>query len=142
VIQIAQVLLFDRSGRLIIYLRDDKPEIPFPNYWDFIGGHVETGESPEQAMVRETQEEVGILLKEWQPFRTYVCTEGDVYPNTKFVFWAEIGALAEELTLYEGQLLRGVTKNQLSRYRFANILSAILEDFIAAGLWPQSVDNS
>ena len=52
-IQIAQVLLFDRHNRLLIYLRDDKPAIPFPNHWDFFGGHVEEGETPEQALVRE-----------------------------------------------------------------------------------------
>ena len=50
--QIAQVLLLDRHNRLLIYLRDNKPEIPFPNYWDFCGGHVEVGETPEHALVR------------------------------------------------------------------------------------------
>ena len=54
-IQIAQVLLFDRHNRLLIYLRDDKPAIPFPNHWDFFGGHVEEGETPEQALVREVR---------------------------------------------------------------------------------------
>jgi 8-oxo-dGTP diphosphatase len=39
--QIAQILLFDRNGKLLIYLRDDKADIPFPNRWDFFGGHVE-----------------------------------------------------------------------------------------------------
>ena len=26
-------------------------------------------------------------------------------------------------------------------YKFANILGAVVEDFIAAGLWPDAVDN-
>src|SRR5439155_1588409 len=60
--QIAMVLLFDRHDRLLIYLRDDKPEIPFPNHWDFFGGHLEEGETPEQAMIREVKEELGIHL--------------------------------------------------------------------------------
>jgi 8-oxo-dGTP diphosphatase len=44
--QIAQVLLFDRDRKLLIYLRDDKPNIPFPTHWDFFGGHIEAGETP------------------------------------------------------------------------------------------------
>ena len=43
-------LLFDRFNRLLVYLREDKPEIPFPNHWDFFGGHLEEGETPEEAL--------------------------------------------------------------------------------------------
>ena len=49
----ATVLLFDSEGKLLIYLRDDEPEIPFPNHWDLFGGHVEEGETPEMALVRQ-----------------------------------------------------------------------------------------
>jgi len=31
-----------------------------PNCWDVIGGHVEPGETIEQALIREAQEEVGL----------------------------------------------------------------------------------
>ncbi len=61
-IEIAQALLFDRDGRLLIYLRDDKLSIPFPNHWDLFGGHVEVGETPEEALRRELQEEIGATL--------------------------------------------------------------------------------
>jgi hypothetical protein len=35
----------------------------------------------------------------------------------------------------------GIEVNERYHFRFANILGAILEDFIAAGWWPQAVDN-
>jgi 8-oxo-dGTP diphosphatase len=135
------VLLFDQQNRLLIYLRDDKPDIPFPNHWDFFGGHLEDGETPEQALVREVREELGVELRDWNFFRTYTCTEGDAYPNIKHIFWAKLDRPLSELTLYEGQRLGAIARDDRKDVPFANILGAILEDFVAAGLWPQSVDN-
>jgi 8-oxo-dGTP diphosphatase len=36
----------------------------YPDVWDLPGGHIETGESPTDALVRELREEVGITLLE------------------------------------------------------------------------------
>ena len=139
--KIAMVLLFDRQCRLLVYLRDDKPDIPFPNHWDFFGGHVEEGETPEEALVREVKEEIAVELKQWVFFRRYVCTAGDAYPNIKYLYWAKIDKLAEELTLYEGQRLKAIAADQRTEFLFANILGQVLEDFVGSGRWPRPVDN-
>lgn len=58
------------DGRLLVYQRDDKPGIPWPRMWDLPGGGRENGETPLQCVLRETQEEFGVLLAErrvvWQ----------------------------------------------------------------------------
>jgi len=133
--EIAQLLLFDRDGRLVIYLRDNKPEIPFPNHWDFFGGHLEAGETPEQALARELNEELGIEMTSFRPFRRYECFTGDAYPNVKYLYYAQIDRRAADLVLYEGQRLAAIAREERKEFRFANILAAILEDFIASGLW-------
>ena len=46
-----------------------KPEIPFPNCWDFFRRPVEEGETPEQALLREVKEELGIELQTFRFFR-------------------------------------------------------------------------
>jgi hypothetical protein len=46
------------------------------------------------------------------------------------------------LTLYEGQKLASVGLHQCAGFKFANILGTILQDFIVAGSWPRTVDNS
>jgi hypothetical protein len=66
---------------------------------------------------------------------------GDAYPNIKFIYYGRIEALASELTLYEGQRLASIGIADRFGLRFANVLGAILEDFIAAGLWPKTVDR-
>ena len=141
VVEIAQILLFERAGRLLIYLRDDKPEIPFPNHWDLFGGHLEAGETPEQALLREVREELGITLEEWQFFRRFDCSAGDAYANVKYIYWAVIPQELGELILYEGQRLISITMAERTAIKFANILGGIIDEFVGAGLWPQAVDN-
>lgn len=139
--KIAQALLFDSAARLLIYLRDDKVDIPFPNHWDFFGGHVEAMENPEQALVREVKEELGVELRQWRFFRRYECLQGDAYPNLKYIYFGRIDRLAEDLSLLEGQRLAAICCEERFAFRFANVLGAILEDFVAAGLWPGAGDN-
>lgn len=40
----------------------------YPDCWDLVGGHVESGELPVQAVVRECLEELGVLVHDPQPF--------------------------------------------------------------------------
>jgi 8-oxo-dGTP diphosphatase len=60
-------------GELLLLLRDDKPEIPYPNTWDLPGGHVEGNESPRECISREMAEELpGLDLGD---FRLYEIVE-------------------------------------------------------------------
>lgn len=73
----AKLALF-HAGRLVVYLRDDKPGIPYPACWDFPGGGREGDESPVECALRELEEEFAIRLDagriEWQ--RRYRATHG------------------------------------------------------------------
>lgn len=48
-----------RDGKLLLGLRSSRKKHA-PDTWDTVGGHVEAGESDEQAMVREVEEEAGV----------------------------------------------------------------------------------
>lgn len=43
--------------KVLLILRDDKPECSYPLHWQIVGGGIEEGESPEEALTREVKEE-------------------------------------------------------------------------------------
>jgi 8-oxo-dGTP pyrophosphatase MutT (NUDIX family) len=46
----------------LMQLRDQKPGIFYPGHWGLFGGAIDPGESPEQSMQRELQEELGLSV--------------------------------------------------------------------------------
>lgn len=57
-IEVAGAMII-RERRVLLGLRSPHRRI-CPNLWDFIGGHLEAGESPEAAVRREVREEIGV----------------------------------------------------------------------------------
>jgi 8-oxo-dGTP diphosphatase len=57
---VVAVALLDNSGRVLVQKRPEGR--PMAGLWEFPGGKIEAGETPEQALVREVKEELGILL--------------------------------------------------------------------------------
>lgn len=129
--EIAAIILENDKGELLLYLRDNKPGIPFPNHWDLIGGHVEEGETPEEALVREVKEELDIDLKEYTFYKKYVCLIGDAYDNTKYIYTGKINLPIEEVTLLEGVRPQYFSRKEIPEVNFANILKSIVMEYIA-----------
>lgn len=57
-IRVAAGLILDTRGRLLLGQRPDGKA--WPGWWEFPGGKIESGETVEQALVRELDEELGI----------------------------------------------------------------------------------
>ena len=59
---VAACALIDADGRVLIAQRPAGK--PMAGLWEFPGGKVESGERPEQTLIRELEEELGIVVKE------------------------------------------------------------------------------
>jgi 8-oxo-dGTP diphosphatase len=59
---VAAVALIDADGRVLIAQRPDGKQLA--GLWEFPGGKVEAGERPEETLIRELHEELGIAVQE------------------------------------------------------------------------------
>jgi len=129
--EIAAIILENKKGEFLLYLRDNKPGIPFPDHWDLIGGHVEEGETPEEALVREFKEELDLDLKEYTFYKKYECLTGDTYENIKYIYSGKINLPIEKVTLLEGVRPQYFSKKEIPNVKFANILKSIVMEYIS-----------
>ena len=128
--KIAAIILENDKRELLLYLRDNKPGITFPNHWDLIGGHLEDGETPGEALLREVKEELNIDLKEYTFYKKYVCLIGDAYQNIKYIYTGKINLPIDEITLLEGVRPQYFSREEIPGVKFANILKKIVMEYI------------
>jgi 8-oxo-dGTP diphosphatase len=61
-ILVVAAALVDSDGRVLIAQRPEGKQLA--GLWEFPGGKVELGETPETALIRELEEELGITVKQ------------------------------------------------------------------------------
>jgi len=106
-VEVALAML-QREGRWLMQLRDESPTIVAPGCWGLFGGHLEAGETPEQALRRELLEEIS-----WQPPDLELVMVHPIHRRTAHVFRGELSVPLEQLQLLEGQDLDLVSPEHL-----------------------------
>ncbi len=79
------IIFYNDQDQILLFLRDDKSDIPFPNMWDLPGGNVEKDEIPEQCIVREMKEEIDLDLYDFKEFKVI-----DFNDRLEYVFWKKL----------------------------------------------------
>ena len=135
-VEVALAML-QREGRWLMQLRDEIPTIVAPGCWGLFGGHLDPGETPEQALRRELLEEIS-----WQPPAMDLVMVHHIHRRTAHVFRAELSVPLEQLRLLEGQdlalvrpeelLMGSIWSTKLSSHRpLADGLLAVMQHVIS-----------
>lgn len=99
----AVCIVLNQDQKVLLQLRDDIPTIANPGFWALPGGHVEAGESPQEAAVREAWEETGLAV---EGLVWLFDEENPANSALNQVFLARVHASDRDLVLGEGQDLR------------------------------------
>jgi 8-oxo-dGTP diphosphatase len=97
-VEVAVGVLIDAAGNFLLTSRPEGKV--YAGYWEFPGGKVEAGESIEQALRRELQEELGITVTAAEPWQVLVMD----YPHARVrLSFCKVYAWTGEFEMREGQ---------------------------------------
>ncbi|MDH3757164.1 MAG: 8-oxo-dGTP diphosphatase MutT [Gammaproteobacteria bacterium] len=114
--RVAAGILHDSNGRVLIAERVGGG--PFQGMWEFPGGKIGDGESPEQALERELSEELGIELG---AIKRFMHIEHDYADRSVAIDFFLVLSWVNEPRGIEGQQLRWVETQLLAEH---NLLPA------------------
>jgi 8-oxo-dGTP diphosphatase len=110
---VAACALIDADGRVLIAQRPEGKSMA--GLWEFPGGKVETGERPEQSLIRELREELGIVVKE--DCLAPLTFASHLYPDFHLLMPLYVCRRWEGFaTAQEGQRLKWVRPTELCDY--------------------------
>ena len=104
---VSGVGLFSQDERVLLHLRDASPTVHEGGKWALIGGHIEPGEGPEEALRREVKEELGLEL---EAFRLLIRIPSG--STTYFLHYGVLPGSTEDIELTEGQEVRLFTTEE------------------------------
>ncbi|MBF6424033.1 NUDIX domain-containing protein [Nocardia cyriacigeorgica] len=123
------MILVNPHHEVLMYLRDDKPDILYPNMWSLLGGMIEAGETPAECVVREIEEEIGVQLD--PDTVQFLCTR-DLDFGIEHTFTAAVDFDIDDVVLTEGQELRWFSQADAANTQLAYADNAILETFFGS----------
>ena len=113
VILVVACAFIDADGRVLLAQRPEGK--PMAGLWEFPGGKVEKGETPEATLIRESEEELGIVVREACLAPLTFASHG--YPDFHLLMPLYVCRRWEGMmTAKEGQRLAWVRPNRLRDY--------------------------
>jgi 8-oxo-dGTP diphosphatase len=110
---VAACALIDADGRVLLAQRPEGK--PMAGLWEFPGGKIEPGERPEQTLIRELMEELGIAVKD--ACLAPLTFASHAYPDFHLLMPLYVCRRWEgTVTAREGQRLAWVRPNRLRAY--------------------------
>ncbi len=101
--------VIEKDDKILLIKRSKEP---FKGKWAFVGGHIEEGESEEEALKREVKEEVGLKVEKYEEFGHYFEKGRDPRGPTYSVAFA---------VKAKGKIRKGIEAKEVRWFNFKEI---------------------
>jgi len=92
--------------------------------WDLPGGHVESGETAAECIVREMLEEIEVNVEGCRLFKVYEFSD-----RTEHVYTMNAEFDVERMVLHEGQMLRWFSRKEAEETMLAYGFNEVVSDY-------------
>ena len=120
----ALIIFYDKNK---ILLQDRRKISKHGEEWGFFGGHIEKGETPEQALIREIKEELSYNIKEYKFFKKYRLQPYTDVKVNYYVYLAPIPSFSE-LKQLEGHDMKLFTIKEAKKLKMVKGDDIVLND--------------
>ena len=128
-IEVAAAVIVDSFENITEVFATERGYGEFKGLWEFPGGKIEVGETPQQALIREIQEELTVKIKVGKLIDTI---EYD-YPTFHLsmdCFWAEI--ISGKIVLKEAESAKWLIRDELDSIQWLPADESLIEKIGAA----------
>lgn len=133
----ASIIFVNSRSQVLLLLRDDLPDLPYPNMWDVPGGHVEKDETPEECIVREMQEEMNLVIHDVKIFSVIEFSD-----RVEYTFWVTLNFNEDDINLTEGQRIKWFFETEAKNIELAYGFNEIIENFYKEAPFKRREPNS
>ena len=102
--RVALIVFYDEQKRILLQHWWPNPS-PYGEEWRFFGGEINAGETPEQAVVRETREELDYELKDYSLVADFEAKAGNISIH-RHVFISPLEGKMQKFTQLEGDRMQ------------------------------------
>lgn len=119
------VVLLRADGAALLQLRDDAPDISDPGLWVMPGGHIEPGETSDEAALREFEEETRYRCARMRPLVELQGGELGYEEDFKLIFFWENYDGRQRIECREGQALEFIPRAEADNLQRRDYLTRV-----------------